>query len=148
MGQKCSINFTLVWPSDRNKPHWFFIQLLKNTKHQIYLDQRQSTMGDHVVSLMLMCLTSGFHGNPEWQKEWEVPDPLDNSVLGCDLAAGNGGCGHTAGHLTHSHVTCSAANRLIGEVVQSRRRPLLGPTFDFCVADPISRWETVGSTLV
>ena len=27
-----------------------------------------------------------------------------------------------------SRVTCSAANRLIGEVVQSRRRPLLGPS--------------------
>ena len=25
-------------------------------------------------------------------------------------------------------ITCSAANRLIGEVVQSRRRPLLGPS--------------------
>ena len=27
-------------------------------------------------------------------------------------------------------VCCSAANRLIGEVVQSRRRPLLGPSPD------------------
>ena len=47
-------------------------------------------------------------------------------------------------------------------VVQSRRRPLLGPSpgwkrllalshlrhYDFCAADPISRWETVGSTPV
>ena len=27
-----------------------------------------------------------------------------------------------------NHITASAANRLIGEVVQSRRRPLLGPS--------------------
>ena len=31
-----------------------------------------------------------------------------------------------AGHC--GHVETSAANRLIGEVVQSRRRPLLGPS--------------------
>ena len=32
------------------------------------------------------------------------------------------------GDQAYYHVTTSAANRLIGEVVQSRRRPLLGPS--------------------
>ena len=104
MGQNCSINLPLYGHQIETSLIWFFIQLLKNTKHQIYLDRRQSTMGDHVVWLMLMCLTSGFHGNPEWQKEWEVPDLLDNSVLGCDLAAGNGGRGHWSPCNAHSHV--------------------------------------------
>ena len=31
-------------------------------------------------------------------------------------------------HHLHKHILNSAANRLIGEVVQSRRRPLLGPS--------------------
>ena len=49
-------------------------------------------------------------------------------------------------HFCTQHVLASAANRLIGEVVRSRRRPLLGPSPDNCVGDPISRLLTVGST--
>ena len=35
---------------------------------------------------------------------------------------------HDTQQQTHISVDTSAANRLIGEVVQSRRRPLLGPS--------------------
>ena len=46
---------------------------------------------------------------------------------------------HPHGRRIHLHlVSCSAANRLIGEVVQSRRRPLLGPSPDWKRLLPLS----------
>ena len=59
-------------------------------------------------------------------------------ALGCDLVIGSGravdrcgvcgGRGDSCPHTQHRWVSASAANRSIGEVVQSRRRPLLGPS--------------------
>ena len=96
-----------------------------------------------------------------------------------------------SGNVASTRPETSAANRSIGEVVQSRKRPLLWPSpgwkrllplshlrhyakkaltlrcnyhegraairhmltnlpvpYDLCVADPISHWETMGSTPV
>ena len=50
-------------------------------------------------------------------------------IVLCSSGGGGAWCGpHPLTGGQHSPVTSSAAKRLIGEVVQSQRRPLLGPS--------------------
>ena len=54
----------------------------------------------------------------------------DHRRCGGDPGGGGGpGQGQVGRHLDEYSVSTSAANRLIGEVVQSRRRPLLGTSY-------------------
>ena len=59
----------------------------------------------------------------------EATNPYDfDKPVSRGSGAGNSGNCEYFNQCINSSINSSAANRLIGEVVQSRRRPLLGPS--------------------